>query len=248
MPGSIRFQDAASNRAKRVRTRALLMDCAIAEFGSKGIVQTSIDDIASRAEVSHGTFYYHFSNKTEIVEAVGRAVAAGFVKIVDQEIRFIAQGPERVAMATQVFIDMASAIPSWGSMIVDALANMGTFHDHISRGIRQDVLIGIRSGDFIADPDNLLFDSLLSVVGTAVRTRLQSPEDDMIAPRAADLILRMLGTPVETARTLPYLVMAQHDRPHWHSPEAIAEHLNLAMPDLLREILTDQLAADKSIV
>lgn len=240
--GSIRFQDAATDRAKRVRTRALLMDCAISEFASKGIVQTSVDDIATKAGVSHGTFYYHFSNKAEIVESVGRAVAAGFVTIADQEIRHISTGPERVALATQVFIDMASAIPNWGSLVVDALANMGKFNEHISRGIRKDVLIGIRGGAFSAKPSPLLFNSLLAVVGTAVRARLETPDDPSIGLFAADIVLRVLGVPIEEAMELPQRVKSQQDRDHWHSPEAIQVHLNAVMPQLLLEILTDQIA------
>ncbi|HWU61005.1 MAG TPA: TetR family transcriptional regulator [Ensifer sp.] len=74
------------------------MDCAIVEFGTRGIGKTSIDDIATAAKVSRETFYYHFANKVEIIEAVGRAVSAGLAELVDQKIRGIVPGPERVAI------------------------------------------------------------------------------------------------------------------------------------------------------
>jgi AcrR family transcriptional regulator len=200
---SFKFQDVASDQAKRLKTRALLMDSAVVEFARQGIEKTSVNDIIARARVSHGTFYYHFSNKNEIVETVGRAVAAAFVNIVDREINGITLGPERVAMATQIFIRLSSTAPDWGWLVVHALADMGSFQKQISRGIRKDVLIGIRQGEFIASPDDFLFASLLAVVSVAVRTRLEHPKLARVEQDAATLILQMLGISTAIAQTLP---------------------------------------------
>ncbi|ALV28506.1 TetR/AcrR family transcriptional regulator [Pannonibacter phragmitetus] len=240
IPNPASFRSAASDREKRVRTRALLMDCAIAEFAAKGLAQTAVDDIVTRAKVSRGTFYYHFANMDEIMEAVGRAVAATFVSIVDQDIREVETGPERVALATQIFIEMASAIPDWGRLVSDALTNMGVFYAHISRGIRKDVLVGFRSGDFRIEPTDFLFSGLLAVVGAAVRARLQFPDDRTIAPQAAELVLLMLATPSETARTLPGEVMRKYSGKVWHNPDEIQKSLATIMPPLLNEMLDSQ--------
>ena len=243
---SLRFQDAAGESDKRVRTRALLMYCAIAEFASRGINKTSIDDISAKAQVSHGTFYYHFKNKSEIVEAVGRTVAAGLVEIVDQRIRGVTSGPERVALATQVFIDMASAIPNWGWLVVDALANMGSFHTYISRGIRRDVLLGMRSGDFSGAPSELLFKSLLAVVGTATRVRLETPDDTTTCNRAAELILLMLGAPADIAHTLPAEVIRKYHAGGLGSVDTVLHDMESIMPLILREILmSDEAPGDQ---
>lgn len=220
------------------------MDSALTEFAEKGILRTSIDDIVAKAGVSRGTFYYHFANKEKIVEAVGRAVAVGFVTIVDQSIRDVETGPERVALATQTFIEMAVAVSDWAWLIVDALANMGTFHKHISRGIRKDVLIGIRAGDFSAKPDEFLFESLLAVVGTALRARLERPHEADVAGRAAELVLVMLGTPPDQARRLPAEVLQRHGARGGVSPDAVQHILSEVMPILLQEILLDDEGGD----
>lgn len=233
------FRGIASEREKRIRTRALLMDCAISEFACRGILRTSIDDIVAKAKVSRGTFYYHFAGKDEIVEAVGRAVAVGFVTIVDRAIRDVGTGPERVALATQIFIEMATTVPDWAWLVVEALANMGSFHKHISRGIRKDVLIGIRAGDFDAKPDGFLFESLLAVVGTAMRVRLERPDEPRVAARAAELVLVMLGTPLAEARRLPDAVVSVHGLRGSNSPDSVQHDLTEVMPLLLREILLE---------
>lgn len=236
---ALSFRGAAEDHTKRIRTRAHLMDCAIAEFAAKGIGRTSINDIATKAGVSHGTFYYHFANKTEVVEAVGRAVAAGIVTAVDYQIRDVASGPERVALATQVFIGMASSVPNWGWLVVDALANMGTFHSHISRGIRKDVLIGIRAGEFFGEPSELFFNSLLSVVGTGIRTRLERPSDPDVEIRTAELVLLMLGTGRELAGTLPGAVVEKYGRRSGFAPGFVQHEIDAIMPTLLEEMLAD---------
>lgn len=212
------------------------MDSAVIQFARRGIEKTSIDDICAHAEVSHGTFYYHFTDKNDIVETVGRAVAAGLVNLVDQEINEISSGAERVAMATQVFISRAAEIKDWGWLVVHALADMGSFFNQISRGIRKDVLIGIRSGEFSADPNPLLFASLLAVVGTALRARLESPTAPGIEQQAAVLLLRMVGVPPSRANTLPEDVMGRYG-----SGERVAGNdLDGLMPLLLHEVMAGQ--------
>ena len=50
--------------------KRLVVDHALSLFIEKGIGQTSIQDIISRAGISKGTFYNYFSSKHECVEAI----------------------------------------------------------------------------------------------------------------------------------------------------------------------------------
>lgn len=50
--------------------KRLVVDHALSLFIEKGIAQTSIQDIISRAGISKGTFYNYFSSKHECVEAI----------------------------------------------------------------------------------------------------------------------------------------------------------------------------------
>lgn len=53
------------------RTRAALVDAAAAVFAEQNYLDTTIGDIAKRAQVAHGTFYTYFDSK----EAIFREVA-----------------------------------------------------------------------------------------------------------------------------------------------------------------------------
>lgn len=50
----------------------LILDAALAEFSAHGYSATRIDDIASRAGLSKGGFYAHFSGKDAVFEALLR--------------------------------------------------------------------------------------------------------------------------------------------------------------------------------
>jgi AcrR family transcriptional regulator len=186
------------------------MDAAVTVFAKRGIEAASISEITATAGVSHGIFYYHFKSKAELLDAVGHAIAAALVNEVDDVISGVQNGVERVALATQEFIRRAAAEPEWGWLIVEALGDLGTFHDQISRGIRKDVAIGITQGGFAVEPSDLMFASLLSVVGVALRERLQNPKAPDVEARAAQFVLRMLGISAAEATRLTALVKERH--------------------------------------
>ena len=48
------------------RTRARLIDAAVSAFAEQGYAATSVHDICARAELSVGSFYYHFDDKASI--------------------------------------------------------------------------------------------------------------------------------------------------------------------------------------
>jgi len=188
------------------------MDAAVTVFAERGIEAATITEITATAGVSHGIFYYHFRSKTELLDAVGHAVAAALVNEVDDAINDVQNGIERVALATQEFISRAAAEPEWGWLIVEALGDLGTFHDQISRGIRKDVAIGITQGGFAVESSDLLFASLLSVVSVALRERLQRPKAPDVERHAAQFVLRMLGIPAAEAVRLAKFVRESRGR------------------------------------
>ena len=54
------------------QTRQQIMECAVHLFAQKGLQATSVTDIISAAGCSKGAFFYHFSKKEDMVEAVFR--------------------------------------------------------------------------------------------------------------------------------------------------------------------------------
>jgi AcrR family transcriptional regulator len=69
------------------RTRSKLLDAARTLFTEQGIEMTSIDDITRRADVGKGTFYYHFTNREEIVKELIDWVIDQLLAVIDETCR-----------------------------------------------------------------------------------------------------------------------------------------------------------------
>ena len=57
------FAPEVASLGKSARTRAQLMDAAIAVLARHGIEAASVNEIARAAGVANGTFYVHFRDK-----------------------------------------------------------------------------------------------------------------------------------------------------------------------------------------
>ena len=57
-------------KEEALETRERLLDAAGKVFCEKGVTSTSLDDIAKAASVTRGAIYWHFKNKTDLIEAL----------------------------------------------------------------------------------------------------------------------------------------------------------------------------------
>lgn len=62
--------DMSVREKKKAETRQLLMAAGVQVFHEKGIHDTRVSDIVSRAGVAQGTFYNHFPSKESLFKAV----------------------------------------------------------------------------------------------------------------------------------------------------------------------------------
>jgi AcrR family transcriptional regulator len=69
----------AKKLGKSARTRARLIDAALAVFAREGLDAASINEITREADVANGTFYLHFKDKDELTSVVALSVAAEIV-------------------------------------------------------------------------------------------------------------------------------------------------------------------------
>ncbi|HBF08396.1 MAG TPA: TetR family transcriptional regulator [Gammaproteobacteria bacterium] len=62
------------------QTKAGILDAAVELFAEKGFANTSLTEIAKKAEVTRGAIYWHFKNKAEIFDALHESL---FVPLTD---------------------------------------------------------------------------------------------------------------------------------------------------------------------
>src|SRR2546423_10883317 len=76
-------------------TRRRIVEAASEAFRERGVAETGVDEVMRRAGLTHGGFYAHFSDKTELI---AEACAAAFEKAVPNLDR-IAAAPTRAPRA-----------------------------------------------------------------------------------------------------------------------------------------------------
>jgi AcrR family transcriptional regulator len=90
---------------KRDLTRQQLMTAAAELFQERGYEATSVEDVAERANLSKGTFYYHFETKEALVVDLRRSMLAGTI---DQTYGLLAQGQPPITVLEKLLLDRAA--------------------------------------------------------------------------------------------------------------------------------------------
>jgi TetR/AcrR family transcriptional repressor of nem operon len=71
--------DASQRERAKAGTRAALIEAAMAEFASHGLVAPSLDAICARAGFTRGAFYVHFRDREDLVAAVMERALGAFL-------------------------------------------------------------------------------------------------------------------------------------------------------------------------
>lgn len=168
-------------------------------MAERGINGTSVSEIAAEAELANGTFYLYFKDKSEIVAAVCQAVTLAMHNEMSSVRLSLDKGSARVAFGTQQFIEIASAEPNWGRLLMWAFSEHPLIKDDVSRYMRLDVALGVEQGCFTEPADEFTIDALLAILRSGIEARLAGAGADAGA-RAAEYHLRILGMSAADAR------------------------------------------------
>jgi AcrR family transcriptional regulator len=187
---------------RRARTRQALITAARQILAETGESTASIQEIAERADVGFGSFYNHFETKTALFDAAVADALEEFGQLFDGLTEGIEDPAERFAASVRLTLRLAAFHPE----ITQIMRLRGLVHLHEDIGLSpralRDLTSGRESGRFkIEDPA-----IALSAVGGAMLGLLQlnavTELDDHTGEQMAELILRMLGIPVDEAREL----------------------------------------------
>lgn len=80
---------ARKTKEEAERTYYQLLDAAIEEFIERGVSQTTLLQIASRAGLTRGAIYWHFKNKDELIMALWEYVAGDDMREFCQQLKAI---------------------------------------------------------------------------------------------------------------------------------------------------------------
>lgn len=195
-------QRISRGRRSRENTRQKLIDAALRVMGKKGVDATTISDITDAADVGIGSFYNHFSSKSEIVECVFTLRLEEMGVVVDAISSRESDPAVAITYIHKMFYERAASDTVWAWFVVH-VANSTPFWDRgfMSRA-SEDVARGAKEGRFVFSSVEAAARICMSTVLSTMRSILEGTVTPKVANEIVESTLCMLGVPKDDARTL----------------------------------------------
>jgi AcrR family transcriptional regulator len=182
---------------RAVNTVTALADAGAAQFRARGYRSTSVDDIVDAADVARGTFYKYFSDKQDLLAAVGAEIYGAGIAFADR-----IAGVDPVAEESTLHHWLATYVEFYDrySGCIDAWAE-GTTDDPTIVGIGEhgQVLMDIGAARMlIRRPGPFPFDPVVSaLILRALVTRVPQAALDLPEPIGDDAVIDLLMTCIQ---------------------------------------------------
>jgi AcrR family transcriptional regulator len=187
------FQDLSVGENKRTRTRGVLFDSALVMFSEYGISNTRLEDITRHAGMANATFYNHFKDKDELVEALALAIGLELLTPLQERLAVdFSEMPLLVVAANTLMMNAVFEQESWGKFLVQSFYLAPSSYAHIIIVMKDIFGMGIEQGFFTVILDEFLMDQVHSVVLSGLRT-LDSLNHESLIDRTSENVLRLLG-------------------------------------------------------
>ena len=204
LPKSGSFVGKASHLGKSARTRARLIDAALAVFARQGLDEATINEITREADMANGTFYLHFKDKEELTSVVALSLATEIVTELNAAMAGMDDAVERISLGTRQFVHIAFGRINWGWTLFRSFWAQPRLRREVSQYLRQDIELGVAQGVFTLTVDDFLVEMLGSLLIAALFAQMNGTVGPEAGSRAAELQLRLLGVDPNKAREVAW--------------------------------------------
>ncbi len=104
-------------RLRSARTRSRILEAALRVFAEKGPDAPVVDDFVRAAGISRGTFYNHFDDVEELLEATSIWTTGHTVVAIDEAIQDVDDRAVRFGTGIRLFLSKAHSDPVWSLFV-----------------------------------------------------------------------------------------------------------------------------------
>ena len=178
---------------RRERTRTELLAAAEELAAKRGLDTVSVDEITASANVAKGTFYVHFTDKSELVRAIGERTRADLREVIIRTNADVEDTARRVANRLAVIYTFAIEQPLRARALLNLDPSIIDPDAPINAVFRSDVEEGIKAQRLWAPTVDAAMVAFIGAAMAAI-SRLSRPasEPNELYGLAADLIAVML--------------------------------------------------------
>ncbi len=139
---------------RKARTRAALLSAARQLFASQGMEQTTIAEIAERADVATGSFYNYFATKEALLEAVLEEELSRQRVLLRSRQDQVDDPAEKISIAHRHLIRVGKTDPDWAWLILRLDVPYRAAWATLGQAASEDLEEGLRAGRFaVANPE-----------------------------------------------------------------------------------------------
>lgn len=193
---------AATAEQRRMRTRERLLDAAERVVAEKGFETASIEEFATAAAVSRGTFYNYFPTTTDLLSALNTRVAQDLDIRLDASTAQIEDSAERLAAAFHIVVANYVSDPVRGWIAVQIAASRAPRQQAFEARFAAIFREGVAGGRFRKADVNAAYIIAFGAIRMIQRDMLVGPGLPPQAVQIVAMILAAFGVPFEEAERI----------------------------------------------
>jgi len=207
-PEPVNAQAAPLSRGERRKaaTRQKLIDAARAMLAAGTAADASIQEITEAADVGFGSFYNHFTSKTELFEAAVTDVLEELGALFDRLSVDVEDPALAYAQSTRLTLRLCRSRPQICAVLVRHGMHYMEADNGVAPRLLRDLQAGIATGRFRRAEPRLLRAAVSGAVLATLQMALTHPElvDDAACDQLVEQLLCLLGVPFDEARQLAH--------------------------------------------
>jgi AcrR family transcriptional regulator len=190
-----------------VRSRILATTTELVSV--KPIDEIKIDDVATHAKVSKGTFYKCFRSVEDLLNLGAKKAGQELVQPINAVGSAIPDAAMRVATKTRVAIQMLTGVPLLGKFMLKIEWPFGDAKHKGYRDIEKDIVEGIKQGCFTDMPTEIAVNLVIGTLRMSVHEMLISPKDQEYEDQIICHLLLSLGVEAKACEAISKMPMDQ---------------------------------------
>jgi AcrR family transcriptional regulator len=184
---------------RKARTRAAMLSAARQLFASRGMDQTTIAEIAERADVATGSFYNYFATKEQLLEALLEEELSGQRELLRRRQDRVEDPAEKISIAHRHLVLAGKNDPDWAWLILRLDIPYRAAWATLGQAASDDLNAGLAAGRFDVPNPELALTASGGALFAVIHEQLvgdPSPEADS---EHAEGVLRSFGVPAAEA-------------------------------------------------
>lgn len=189
-------------RERREKMRAHLLQSVLSVHSRQGPTGSAvIEDVVKHAQVARGTFYKYFDSLEQAMSDLALQFATEMTVDILSIYDVLEDPVLRTATGFQMFLIRGIFEPDWGSFI----AHIGVLSEDnlLTQKIRDDIRLGVETGDYIVPSVEIANDLLMGAKIEAIRRAIRSGGSCDYVQAMTAMVLCSLGvTPTKAEKSV----------------------------------------------